>query len=1045
MPLVFSPPPDSLPSPQAHKRVKVASQDEIRGPRRPSKIFSPFRTIGLVSPTSVPFTSLPLGKTTFQITTCVGRSLHTYDLRRGLNLVFITRPQTPESITATKAWQEKVLAAWGGSEPTSARGIWVYFRGKKVGELECPHGFTENVRQIVIFGTWIVGCCSTRIEVWKSNTFEHYTSLVAPYSGPNGMSRRLTGGICNMPTYLNKIVAGREDGTIEIWNLSSNKLIYTILPAASSYGAVTAMQPTPALSLLAVAYENGPLIIHDIRHDKEVISFRSFTRGAPISSISFRTDGLGGGEDGRRSGVMATSSHGSGDITFWDLNSGGRRRGVLPGAHNAPVSSTNGGLGGINKVEFLPGQAILMSSGLDNALKSWIFDETSLSPIPRILHLRAGHAGPVSALQFLPPESEGTEANGKWLLSGSEDRAFWGWSLRRDGQSTELSQGNIQAKAKKRGLFGHGTGNGGPESLKAPKITCIASSLNRDGGIGALPGAQAIWNKSSNSKSTNRANAADSNTTGWESVVTGHQGDKFARTWFWGRKRAGRWVFPTSDGTDVTSVTVSPCGTFALIGSAGGGIDMFNLQSGIHRQRFPARLTQLQAKQLRLQQLRIEDELEEENDPNDPKKYKKGQGKHTSAITGLVVDNLNHTVISCGLDGKLKFWDFATGLLAYQIDFAATARTILGIRYHRPSDLIAINCNDGSIAVVDLQTQRIVRRLSTPSTTITDFCFSNDGRWIVAACVDSVIRVWDLPTGHLIDASRMRSKCTAIAFSNTGEYFATAREDSVGIDLWTNRTLFTQVPTRPIEDGELAELDAPTTSGDGGESVVAATLEEPADGAAAETAAPLIEQLSEEMITLSLVPKARWQTLLHLDLIRERNKPKEAPKAPEKAPFFLPSLQSQPKLITDSGAENQPAPEQSRVLKFNRSAAQSPFTSLLHIAQETEDYADFIAHLKTLPPSAADLEVRSLDPATPCTELIGFVAALTQRLRAHADFELVQAWMAVFLRVHGEVVVRDAALAAAVGEWREEHERETRRLRGLVGYCGGVVEFLRGI
>ena len=357
-----------------------------------------------------------------------------------------------------------------------------------------------------------------------------------------------------MPTYLNKIVAGREDGTVEIWNLSSNKLIYTILPAASHYGAVTAMQPTPALSLLAIAYESGPLIIHDIRHDKPILSFKSTTQGAPISSISFRTDGLGAGEDGRRSGVMATASHGSGDITFWDLNSGGRKTGVLPGAHNAPTSSTNGTSGGINKIEFLPGQAILVTSGLDNALKSWIFDETSLSPIPRILHQRGGHAGPVSALQFLPPESEGTEANGKWLLSGSEDRAFWGWSLRRDGQSTELSQGNIQAKAKKRGLFGHGASNYGPESLKAPKITCIASSLNRDGGIGALPGAQAIWNKSNNAKGNKRANAGDGNTTGWESVVTGHEGDKFARTWFWGRKRAGRWAFPTSDGAKVTVI-----------------------------------------------------------------------------------------------------------------------------------------------------------------------------------------------------------------------------------------------------------------------------------------------------------------------------------------------------------------------------------------------------------------------------------------------------------------------------------------------------------
>jgi U3 small nucleolar RNA-associated protein 21 len=52
------------------------------------------------------------------------------------------------------------------------------------------------------------------------------------------------------------------------------------------------------------------------------------------------------------------------------------------------------------------------------------------------------------------------------------------------------------------------------------------------------------------------------------------------------------------------------------------------------------------------------------------------------------------------------------------------------------------------------------------------------------------------------------------------------------------------------------------------------------------------EQLGEELLTLSLMPRSRWQTLLNLDIIRARNKPKEAPKAPEQAPFFLPTVTS---------------------------------------------------------------------------------------------------------------------------------------------------------
>ena len=498
----------------------------------------------------MPFTTLPLGKTTFQITTSVGRCLQTYDLRKGLNLVFITRPQTPQDITATVAFRKFVLAAWGGHGPEAARGVWLFQRGKKVDELEIPPGMRENITQFLVFGEWIVGCCASKIEVWKSSTLEHYTTLhgasVVPFSG----------AICSMPTYLNKIFAGRGDGSVEIWNLKTGKLLYTLLPPNSSFGAVTALQPTPVLSLLAIAYEAGPLAIHDVRRDKEIM--RLNTGGVtktPITSISFRTDGLGAGNDGRKDGVMATSSNKSGDVTFWDLNHGGRKMGVLHGAHSPPPSDGGGIGGGISRSEFLVGQAVLLTSGLDNSLKSWIFDETPFSPLPRILHSRGGHAASISSLQFLPSSSDGSDDSGKWLLSASQDRTFWGWTLRRDGQSTELSQGALRKQAKKLGLL-NGSGSNVRQlhttldDLKAPVITCIACSLNRDGGIGAMPGVTGIWNNTTKIKGNPKN--PEISMTGWESIVTGHKGDNVARTWFWGRKRAGRWTFETGDGLEVT-------------------------------------------------------------------------------------------------------------------------------------------------------------------------------------------------------------------------------------------------------------------------------------------------------------------------------------------------------------------------------------------------------------------------------------------------------------------------------------------------------------
>lgn len=1032
-----------------------------------------------MSPTSVPFTSIPLGKTTFQITTSVGRSLQTYDLRRGLNLVFITRPQAPADITATYAWKQKVFAAWGDLARHGAQGFWVFQRGKKVAELQLPADLDQPIRQILIFGSWIVGCCSTRIEIWKTASLEHYTTLYTVASKPG--DNEITGGVSNMPTFLNKIFVGRRDGWVEIWNVSTGKLIYTILPPTPKCGAVTCLEPTPALSLLAISYANGPLIIHDILMDKRVVSLMVGTEEAPVTTISFRSDGLGAGQDGRKDGVMATATTKNGDVTFWDLNKGGRMMGVLRSAHNPPARDGPTIGGGISKIEFLPGQPVIVTSGLDNALKSWIFDETPFSPVPRILHSRSGHAAPVTCLDFLPSDFDGAEAGNKWLLSGGKDRSLWGWSLRRDGQSTELSQGNIRKKAKKIGALSQSALSHGPtttlDDLKAPEITSIASSLNRDGGMGALPGKQPIWQKGNVKK---RTDAEVSAMTGWESVVTGHKGDPYARTWFWGRKRAGRWAFQTGDGLNVSTVAISPCGTFALVGSEGGSVDMFNLQSGIHRQRYPSRLTPAQARQLKLHQLKQADAVQQLQARSNFS-FPPGTGKHTKAVTGIVVDSMNKLVVTCSLDGTVKFWEFLTGNLLEQIDWAPMTK-VTGCRYHAANDLIAFSCDDNSIRVVDIETKKTIREFWGCQGAINDFCFSNDGRWVLAASQDSILRVWDLPTSHLIDAFRLETPCTALAFSGTGEYLAASNEGQLGVNIWTNRAVFKHVPTRQISEKEIGQVatTGPTTSGEGGQGLVEAAFAGADDDDAADedgVTAPILDQLSADMMTLSLVPKSRWQTLLHLDLIKKRNKPTEAPKVPEKAPFFLPSATSggggKPQ---DQGATTKADEESnSRITKLDWRRSQEAFTAklrdgaatnnckcfnfsrpfheLLHvshpltIAPRADD--PFIEHLKSLSPSSADLELRSLstgdesDDDESSNELLHFIRALTTRLVARRDYELTQAWMTVFLRLHFDVVMEDERLRGALRAWKAHEEREKERLDNLVGYCGGVVGFLR--
>ncbi|KAH8433602.1 rRNA-processing protein UTP21 [Aspergillus melleus] len=992
-----------------------------------SKIFAPFRTLGLVSSTPIPFTCVRLGKATFQITTCVGHSLQTYDLKRGLTLVFVSRPQTPESITATFAWQDKVFAAWGSARPGSSRGIWVFKRGKKVASLQTPAEFIEPIERLLVFGTWIVGCSAKCIQVWKNNSYEHYTTLTPRHGIDTTRDDVYTSEMCNMPTYLNKIFVGRYDGSVDVWNVKTGKLVHSLLPESRESGAVCSIHPSPVLSLIAVAYKNGGLSILHVDTGRVVLALRKSSSNLhQITSITFRTDGLGAGADGRNSGVMATSCVNSGDVTLWDLNNGGKVTGILRRAHAMSRDETGAG---VNHLEFLEGQPVLVSSGKDNALRTWIFDESPFSPIPRPLHSRRGHSAAITTLGFLPPVSEDSEFGGKWLLSASKDRSLWGFSVRKDSQNTELSQGPIERKAKTLAApINLPAGNETHDSLKAPEITCIACSLNRDGGIGVTTSGS-TW---ANPKLTN---TSESNKTGWESIVTGHRGDRYARTWFWGKKRAGRWAFETSDGTDVKSVALSQCGTFALIGSAGGSVDMFNMQSGAHRQSFPCR------------------GMMKKNNIAD------SHPRHTKTVTGLWIDGLNQTVITCGLDGKVKFWDFISGSLVDELNWHPMA-SVTGLRYSSAGELLAFSCDDLSIRVVDIETRKVVREFWGCVGQINDFTFSADGRWIIAASMDSVIRVWDMPTGHLIDLFRLPNTCTSLSMSPTGEFLATSHANSVGINLWSNRNNFVPVSTRNLDENDVADMAIPTASGEQGtDAIEAAFLDAPEQ---VESAGPILSngQLSRDMMTLSVVPRNRWQALVKLDLIRERNKPLSPPKVPEKAPFFLPAVSKSAydEDVDSSLLAGSTAAERSRIARLQRSDSEnagSQLSSLLESGRVSGNFEPFVEHLKSLSPAKADLEIRSLNTRVlnRRSELADFICALSGRLSLKKDFEVVNAWMAVILKIHADVIAECSAsesvefgsnvLRDALVAWTKVQQQEAQRLAGRVGYCRGVVGFLR--
>ncbi|KAJ7271954.1 Utp21 specific WD40 associated putative domain-containing protein [Mycena haematopus] len=631
--------------------------------------------------------------------------------------------------------------------------------------------------------------------------------------------------------------------------------------------------------------------------------------------------------------------------------------------------------GAITAVEWVPGQPVLISSGEDNSVKQWLFDSPTAAP--RLLKFRTGHHAPPHIIRYYGDD-------GKQLLTASRDRSLRCTSVVRDSRSFELSQGSLAKKATALSI---------PlASLKFPPITSISYSSSR---------------------------AKD-----WDDILTGHTDETFARTWTMQSKKLGKHSLGFADASkgkskerpvlgSVKSVCVTACGNFGLASSSTGNVHMWNLQSGIKRKSFDVGPC-----------------------PSDVAyRFQTGKKKEGRCVTGLASDALNTTVIASTLDGTINFFDFHTTKLEHTLTLPSAAVSIL---LHRESGLLAVVCDDMVVRVVDIETRRIVRELGGFRGRVLDITWSPDSRWLITTSLDSIIRTFDVPTGRLIDAFGTSSVATSLSFSPTNDFLATAHVDSVGIYLWANRAQYAEVSFQSVADDDIKEVKLPSMQGiaedEALDALSALTVQDtPQDPFSTPP------QLDGDLITLTLLPRSRWQTLLNLEVIQQRNKPKEPPKAPEQAPFFLPTLPGvEPRFAPDQKTAE--TKKDGRRLQQATAGARSVFLDKLTACDVAGDYEDFFSFTKTLSPAAIDLELRSL---VMLDNLKTFIVALTQRLRSHRDFEAIQTFQNVFLRMHAEVIVENPELQAGLETLMQVQRKESERVLELLASSLGTLSFVR--
>uniref|UniRef100_A0A8B9F467 WD repeat domain 36 n=1 Tax=Amazona collaria TaxID=241587 RepID=A0A8B9F467_9PSIT len=867
-------------------------------------VFAGFRVLGQFSG-HVPHVLRYHGRhREFYLATAVGRSVHTYNVKK-LGIVAVSNA-LPQDITCLAADRMLIFASYDNV-------LHAFARNKEV--VHTYEGHKARIHLLQPFGDHVISVdVDNVLIVWDTQSEEQYLEV--------GFDKATfaVSAVLHPSTYLNKILLGSEQGSLQLWNIRSNKLLYSF---PGWHFAVTALEQAPAVDVVAVGLVSGHIIIHNIKFDETLMKFQQ--DWGPITAISFRTDGHP---------VMAAGSP-IGHIALWDLEEK-KLMCQMQDAHSTAIAG----------MSFVPGEPLLITNGADNAIQVWIFDGPGGTG--RVLRSRMGHSAPPTKIRY-------HGHNGEQILSAGQDGTLQSFSTVHEKFNKSLGRGSInKKKSKKKGLK--------LDTMALPPITVFASEV---------------------------AHQSD-----WDGIVACHQGYITCTTWNYQKTSMGAHKlkpeeFSKHKPIDIyaTAVDITSCGNFAVIGLSTGQVDVYNMQSGIHRGHYGE------------------------------------ERAHEGAIRGVAVDGLNQLTITAGSEGLIKFWKFKTKDLVYSTDLPCVPS---GILLHRDSGILGIAFDDFSISVLDIETRKIVRTFSGHHGRINDMTFSPDGRWLITSSMDCSIKTWDLPSGCLIDCFLVDSAAVSLTMSPTGDFLASAHVDDLGIYLWSNRSLYSLVSLRPLSADYVPSMVArPTTCPV--EDVDVAGDEETCDEMI-EYVSP--EQLGLQLVTLSSLPESRWKNLLSLDIIKKKNKPREPPKVPKSAPFFIPTVSG---LIPHYVTPREENDTQSKVVSLGVLAQKSDFFIHLEEALRTNEYTAPLNLLKSLGPSNIEIELRCLAPeGGGSTEvMLSFLRMIGMMLNKKYNFELAQAYLALFLKLHLQILSSEPNLLEEVSRVSTQLEETWIHLRTL--------------
>lgn len=393
-----------------------------------------------------------------------------------------------------------------------------------------------------------------------------------------------------------------EESNLKLWDIKSEDIVLELNFGNKIFQITAITHPQTYINKILLGSEQGQLQLWNLKTAKMIYTFKgwkspvSVLEQAPavdviavglnngkiiihnikydetiveftqncgvVTSIAFRSDGYP---------VMATGSLG-GHIIFWNLEE-----------KKVQCRLNNAHCGAVAGMKSLPNEPLIVTSSPDNTLKLWIFDLPDGNG--RILRMREGHAEPPTFIRF-------HGSDGQNILSAGGDSTLRIFSTVTETFNKSFGRASSNRKASKR------KGKMIKDPLTLPPITQFASEPTRE--------------------------------KDWDNIAATHLSRGVVTTWSYDQVRMGKHKllpdrFQHRSSAKATSLCITHCGNFVIIGYSTGHVDRFNMQSGIHRDT-----------------------------------YGGDRGGHTSTVSGIGVDSLNQIVITAGRDASIKFWPFKT-------------------------------------------------------------------------------------------------------------------------------------------------------------------------------------------------------------------------------------------------------------------------------------------------------------------------------------------------------------------------------------------------